>query len=421
MSTDEIKGTDSQLTATGTPEVKITNKPGQIVIGEIDIAVTNTGAEIEIGNIFITLPCGDAATDLVIDNTEGSIEPSAGTRDWKLEPVTSAPGSFKGIAPDGAYILEPGKSVGFTLSVITLSHLAGSADVTVTVYPPPADPPPPVDSPPPVITPLATLTVTINKIIDEEARIALTTINPTVWAKQPVKLDYTGKAITKFTLSESISTWKHTDTKDGSITRKPEKTVHYTLEGTARNIRLQTQITVGVLPPTLKSFTLVSNLVDEGAKVLLNWDTEYAEHVFLTCDDAEVPLLANYPKTGVAVEIGPIKRATTIHARAEFDGVFSLKESHNIRIAGPRVESFNITALPLEPGKKVSFKLDWVIKNTTRFQITEHYAGQTDVHKLPVPEGVTTCTVNPTHAETTYKLEALAMAKKKPEDELIKE
>ena len=409
MSTDEINGTDSQLTATGTTEVKITNKPGQIVIGEIDIAINNPGAEIEIGNIFITLPCGDAATDLVIANTESNIEPSAGTRGWVLVPDTSVPGRFKGKAPDGAYILEPGKSVGFTLSVITLSHLAGNAEVTVTVYPPTGN------------TPLVTLTVTINKIIDEEARIALTTITPTVWAKQPVTLDYTGKAITKFTLSESISTWKHTDTKDGSITRKPEKTVHYTLEGTARGIRLQTQITVGVLPPTLKSFTLVSNLVDEGAKVLLNWDTEYAEHVFLTCDDAEVQLSANYPKTGVAVEIGPIKRATTIHARAEFDGVFSLKESHNIRIAGPRVDFFNITALPLEAGKKVSFKLDWAIKNTTRFQITEHYAGQTDVHKLPVPEGVTTCTVNPTHAETTYKLEALAMAKKKPEDELRKE
>ncbi|MBD1362323.1 hypothetical protein IDJ77_00750 [Mucilaginibacter sp. ZT4R22] len=409
MSTDEIKGTDSQLTASGTAEVKITNKAGQIVIGEIDIAVNNQGAEIEIGNIFISLPCGDAATDLVVDNTEGNIVPSAGTRGWVLEPVSSVPGRFKGKAPDGAYPLEPSKSVGFTLSVITLSHLAGNAEVTVTVYPPTGN------------TPLATLTVTINKIIDEEARIALTTITPTVWAKQPVTLDYTGKAITRFTLSESISPWTHTDTKDGSIIRYPEKTVHYTLEGTARGIRLQTQLTVGVLPPTLKTFTLVSNLVDEGAKVLLNWDTEYAEHVILTCDDKEVPLLANYPKTGAGVEIGPIKRATTIHAQAEFNGVVSVRESHNIRIAGPRVESFNITALPLEPGKKVSFKLDWVLKNTTRFQITEHYAGQTDVHKLPVPEGVTTCTVNPTHAETTYKLEALAMSKKKPEDALIKE
>ncbi len=409
MSTDEINSTDSQLTASGTPEVKITNKPGQIVIGEIDIAVNNQGAEIEIGNIFISLPCGGAATDLVIANTESNIEPSAGTRGWVLEPVASVPGRFKGKAPDGAYILEPGKSVGFTLSVITLSHLAGSAEVTVTVYPPTGN------------TPLATLTVTINKIIDEEARIALTTITSTVWVKQPVTLDYTGKAITRFTLSESISKWTHTDTKDGSIIRYPEETVYYTLEGTARGIRLQTHIPVGVLAPKLTKFELVSNLVDIDAKAVFNWDTEYAEYVILTCDDKEVPLLASYPKTGVGVEIGPIKRATTIRAHPQFNGVNGAEKWHNVRIAGPRVESFNITALPLEPGKKVSFKLDWVIKNTTRFQITEHYAGQTDVHKLPVPEGVTTCTVNPTHAETTYKLEALAMAKKKPEDELIKE
>jgi hypothetical protein len=43
MSTDEIKGTDSQLTATGTPEVKITNKTGQIVVGEIDICSKQPG------------------------------------------------------------------------------------------------------------------------------------------------------------------------------------------------------------------------------------------------------------------------------------------------------------------------------------------------------------------------------------------
>jgi hypothetical protein len=60
----------------------------------LTFAVNNPGAEVEIGNIFITLPCGDAATDLVMDNTEGEIEPSAGTRGWKLEPVTSVPGQF---------------------------------------------------------------------------------------------------------------------------------------------------------------------------------------------------------------------------------------------------------------------------------------------------------------------------------------
>jgi hypothetical protein len=407
MSTKKINDA-SQLTATGTSVVKITNKQGQIMLGDIDVEVFNTGAALEIGNIIIILPCGEATTDLVVENTAADIEPRRGTPGWEID--RSATGSFKGMAPNGSYILPETKKVGFTFCNITLSHLVGDAQVIIKVYPPTGG-----------SVPMATLTVTIGKIIDELASITLTTVNTTVMPGERVDLTFSGKGITQFTLTESTSKWIHVATTDGSVTRYPEKEVHYTLEGKAQGIRLQTQLTVGVLQPKLHRFELVDNKVDIGGMALLNWNTEDAEHVILTCDDKEIIPAATYPKEGVGVQFGPIKRPTAIHAYAQYSGVDSGTKSHNIYIADPRVESFDITAEKLEPGKRVSFKLNWVIKNTTRFQITEHYAGQTDVHKLPVPEGVTTCLIYPTHAETTYKLEALAMAKKKPEDELIKE
>jgi hypothetical protein len=189
-------------------------------------------------------------------------------------------------------------------------------------------------------------------------------------------------------------------------------------------VHLQLQYHVNVLNPVIKSFRIEVPGVDQGDNVKVAWETEEATGVLLEFDDSTIPPFTSdraQADFSDNITIGPFKRITKVKAYATKGTVRSEHyEEQTVEIKPPRVESFNITAEPLEPGKRVRFRLDWVIKNTTRFQITEHYAGQIDPHKLVIPEGVTTYSVYPTHAETTYKLEAQS-ALKKDEEESVHE
>ncbi|OOQ59956.1 hypothetical protein [Mucilaginibacter pedocola] len=403
MKTEQTRLTEGQLIATVLPpEIKITDKPGQVMIGNVDVSVTNNGEAIDIGSIYITLPCGDTQADLVVPNTEGNIIAKEGLPDWKIEPSPDGvPGKFKAIPNDGAFSLGNGRSVGFTFSQITLSHLQGDAEVGVKVFPPDGN------------TPILDAKGRITKILDVKAEIALTSITTVVTAKQAVKLEYKGKGVNTFTLSESTSKEKHTDTKDGEIIKNPAVTTIYTLEGKTADIRLQTQLTVSVLPPKFKMLTVDSFTVDKGANALLSWTTEDADSVIAELNGKVIE--PPYPTTGDKVGIGPFDAAGEIDIWPVMNGVKGEKNTFRIKMNPPRVDSFNITALPLQPNQKCTFKLDWVIKNAARFEITEHYAGQQQVTVLPVPTGATTFNVTPSHERTDYKITVFALAKDKEE------
>jgi hypothetical protein len=73
---------------------------------------------------------------------------------------------------------------------------------------------------------------------------------------------------------------------------------------------------------------------------------------------------------------------------------------------GPEVASFDITALPLQPGKPPTFRLAWQLKNEGSFEITEQSGTNPPVALTGIPRDATSVEVHPFTAQTIYKITA---------------
>jgi hypothetical protein len=407
---------DDLITADLIPKtVKITKIQSEIAYSPIMIVIENKGPEINLAGVLISLPAGDKETDLVLKNKGKDLARQVSDAEkWSFTNATKA-GSYEA-TPNIAYgtvvPFPTGASFSFTFTKVPLCSAVGVAEVEITIIP--------AAGTPIVYKPA------ITKVENTDASVEFTGDHKFIQPGMAVKLSWKGKFIDKYTLSFSSGEPSQEFRAAGGFTHSPKDNITYTLdaENFEKKVHLQLQYSVAVLNPLIKSFRIEVPGVDQGDRVKVAWETEEATGVLLKFDHSTIPpFISDRPQADFSdnITIGPFQRITKVRAYATKGAIHSKNdEEQTVEIKPPRVESFNITAEPLEPGKRVRFKLDWVIKNTTRFQITEHYAGQIDPHKLVIPEGVTTYSVYPTHAETTYKLEAQS-ALKKDEEESVHE